>query len=270
MKIIMGFVPNHVYCKHPYFLEAQKDDKSKYYKWFIFHRWPDEYEGFLGMNHLVKLNLEYGPARKHLIDAAKYWLSLGIDGLRLDYAVGPSHNFWKAFRKIVKKDYPHAVLFGETWFEGINKPLDSVFKEYEGELDGVLDFQFQRLISEGVARKEYSRKALKRKLKRHLSKFPPEFFLVSFLDNHDMDRFLFQCGGDKFKLGEAAKIQFSYPGPKVIYYGTEIGMNQEKSMYGIKEGDLAVRQPMIWNRKNWDRELLKFYTEIIHQATKSS
>ncbi len=79
------------------------------------------------------------------------------------------------------------------------------------------------------------------------------FYYRRFLDNHDMDRFLFQCGNDKEKLKTAAAIQFSLPQPAIIYYGTEIGMTQTTSQWSIpSNGDLQARQPMNWDTPDKD------------------
>jgi glycosidase len=285
MKIIAGFVSNHFSWKHPYFLEAQKNKNSKYFKWFYFEKWPNDYLTFLHFKELPKLNLDYKPARNHIIKSAKYWLKFGLDGFRLDHAVGPSDKFWKIFRKEIKKKYPDAILIGEVglvgvklfeletirvkdkyvkWFLG--EASDELFKSYIGELDGVMDFKFRELIKDFIAKKSILRPKwlLKSKLKKHFSKYPKNYFLPLFLDNHDMDRFLFESGNDKNKLREAAKIQFSLKQPPIIYYGTEIGMSQQKSRKDFKEyGDLQARKLMDW--ENQDKKLLAFYKNIIRK-----
>ncbi|MBC8500393.1 MAG: hypothetical protein ISS25_03780 [Nanoarchaeota archaeon] len=280
MWIIADFVPNHCSWKHPFFLEAQKNKNSEYYNWFYFKKWPYDYMCFLKFRNLPKINLEYPPAGQHIIDAAKQWLSLGLDGFRLDHVIGPKHEFWKKFREEIKNENPKAVLIGEAWMMGIKfneletinvrkkflkwflgSSSDNLFKEYIGELDGVLDFKFCDLMRE-FARRKINRKRLMSKLEKHFSKYPDNFFLPVFLDNHDMNRFLFECGNDKKKLKEAVKILFSVNQPTVIYYGSEVGMRQEKSLEEFSEnGDLQARQPMKW--KQQDSELLEFYKKVI-------
>jgi glycosidase len=84
-----------------------------------------------------------------------------------------------------------------------------------------------------------------------------------------MNRFLFNCGYDKKKLKEAAKVQFSVDQPVIIYYGTEVGMAQEKSTLDFKEhGDLQARMPMIWEGQ--DMELLTFYKKLIRERKEAS
>ncbi len=280
MKIIADFVPNHCSHKHPFFLHAQKNENSKYREWFYFKNWPDDYLCFLSFKELPKLNLDNQQTFTHIIDSAKYWLNLGIDGYRLDHCIGPKHKFWKAFWEEVKNDYPDCVLIGEVWMRGVklkelktinirNKylkllrcgALDNLLKEYIGELDGVVDFEFQRIIRDFVTNKTTKKKVLNQ-LQKHYKKFPPGFYLPTFLDNHDMGRFLFTCNNNKELLKEAIKTQFSINQPKIIYYGTEVGMSQGKFIDDISShGDLQARKPMKWDNQNTD--LLEFYKDII-------
>ena len=286
IRIIADFVPNHCSAQHPYFKEAQTDKNSQYYDWFYFTNWPDEYLCFLSIREIPKLNLKNPQTRDHIINAAKYWLDFGFDGFRLDHVIGPPHTFWKQFKSEIKDAYPYAVLIGEAWMLGIKRnelktininhkflkwlfgaASDSLLEEYVGELDGVLDFKFRELIKNYLADPNTSKQMLTKNIKRRYDHFPDDYFLPTFLDNHDMDRFLFCCGNDKEKLKAAAQIQFSLDQPAIIYYGTEIGMTQKKSMWGIPSyGDLQARQPMNWKKQ--DTDLLKFYKKLIEQKKK--
>jgi glycosidase len=273
MHIIADFVPNHCSKEHPYFKDAQEDKDSPYFDWFYFTKWPQEYLCFLNVKSLPKINLMNEKARAHVIGAAKYWLSLGLDGFRLDHVIGPPHFFWRIFSKEIKDSYPDAILIGEAWMRGIKRrdlktinvrnrylkwilgaSSDSLFKEYIGELDGVLDFKFQELIRSYVNNPSKVLEILSKRT------FPEDYFLPTFLDNHDMDRFLFQCGNDKEKLMAAARIQFKIDQPPIIYYGTEVGMTQSKPISGL-HGDLQARQPMRW--RNQDKALHNFYKKLI-------
>jgi glycosidase len=285
IRIIADFVPNHCSNQHPFFVEAQQDKNSKYYHWFYFTKWPNNYLCFLSIKELPKINLNYEPARDHIIDAAKYWLGLGFDGYRLDHVIGPSHGFWKEFRKEIKQEFPDAVLIGEAWMMGVKfKELktinirwkflkwlfgsspDYLLREYIDGLDGVLDFKLQELLKQYVAWKPlyHSKQVLWEEIKKHYKKYPDDYFLPVFLDNHDMNRFLFECGNNTEKLKQAAEIQFSNDQPVIIYYGTEIGMAQDKSIWKIpSHGDLQARMPMNWEQQ--DEELLCFYKKLIEK-----
>ena len=235
MRIITDFVPNHCSAYHPIFQKAQKDKNSPFYNWFYFKKWPDDYLCFLDFKILPKFNLDNKQVSQHLIDSAKHWLSMGIDGFRIDHAIGLPHAFLKIFNKEVKAVNPEAVLIGEAWIAGMsfrnlktirikNKYLrwlsgirqESVEKEYYGELDGVLDFYFRDRIIEYIAWKEKPEDytaVLHEKLLHHYRNFPDDYLLPDFIDNHDMSRFLFECGQNREKLKMALELQFSLSQP---------------------------------------------------------
>jgi glycosidase len=288
MKIITDFVPNHCSKEHPFFKKAQNSINSDFKKWFFFKKWPDDYMCFLSIKDLPKLNLENKDTRKHIIDAAKYWLNIGFDGFRIDHVIGLSFNFLLEFKKEIKKLFPNVVLIGEAWMKGIKfnelKTIDvkhkflkwisgdsseSLLRQYSEVLDGVLDFRFQELISNYVAKEIFSKKDFYKLIKYHYKKYPENYFLPTFLDNHDMNRFLFESKNDKEKLKKAVEIQFSIQQPAIIYYGTEIGMTQNESVWSISShGDLQARKPMDW--ENIDYNLLNFYKKLIKEKKESN
>ena len=87
--------------------------------------------------------------------------------------------------------------------------------------------------------------------------------MLSFLDNHDMDRFLYLAQGDRTRLKQALRVQMRMPGPPVIYYGTEVGLSQQtgkSSAIGLE----ASRTEMIWGEAQ-DQELLAYYQQQISE-----
>jgi len=289
IRIIADFVPNHCSEKHPFFQEAIRNKKSKYYHWFTFKKWPDDYLCFMDIRELPKLNLDIAEARDYIISAAKYWLSLGFDGLRLDHAIGPRHTFWRYFKNDIKKDFPETVLIAEVWAEGFKRSLfksiniknkflrwffgisqEGIQKEYIDNFDGILDFQFRNIVLSNIAHAsgKINIKVVQSKIKKHFSGYPKKFFLPAFLDNHDTNRFLYECGNNKKKIKTAANIQFELNQPVIIYYGTEVGMTHKQSIKYLKNhGDLQARQPMVW--KDQDFDLLNFYKDLIKKKTPS-
>src|SRR5690606_21083861 len=85
----------------------------------------------------------------------------------------------------------------------------------------------------------------------------------SFLDNHDMNRFLWLARGDKRRLKLAALCQFTLVGPPVVYYGTEAGVTQERDIVQA-HGHIAEesRAPMRWGDEQ-DQELHSYYQWLI-------
>ena len=88
--------------------------------------------------------------------------------------------------------------------------------------------------------------------------------LPSFLDNHDMNRFLWVVRGDIRRLKLAALCQFTLPQPPIIYYGTEVGLSQQRDVrYADGSGHPEeLRLPMLWGDAQ-NRDLLAFYRGLV-------
>ena len=275
MHLIADFVPNHVHEHCPMLFDwkdGNRTVKKGFEDWFKYKA-DGTLSAYFGFGMIPQLNLDHPPARQYMIDSAAYWLRRGIDGLRLDYAAGPSHDFWKAFSTSLKAEFPDCVLIGEVWHEwlyyehldqvGLEDKAFKVFreridrdelqKEYIGSLDGVLDFAFQSMMVhyfELVTKYGPStelRQTFEEALAIHYAKYPDDFFLVSFLDNHDIDRFLFSVGGNDAFLKEALDIQMRQAHPALLYYGTELGLTNRAALdREFPYSDLMVRPVMPW------------------------
>lgn len=281
MMLIGDFVPNHLSSMHPYFLEAQKQRDSPYRQWFFFREKHPGYECFLTFAEIAKLNLDFPACRQHVIDAAKYWVDQGIDILRLDHCLGPSHTFWRAFVDELKAHKPGIKLYGEAFFEeyfteeqvstlrvpnpyGILKranffrklgmryaAFDMAMRPYVGILDGCLDFGYQAIVQ------DYATSRLPWVLRRffaackivfHNFLFPSNFALLRYPDNHDMDRLAHVCADDKRYI-ESLQLLFGRSGrhPVVLYQGDEFGMRQPKTFKEFGAYcDLMCRSCMPW------------------------
>lgn len=257
IRVVLDFVPNHWSVQHPTFQDVLHNPHSPYRDWYTFQQYPELYESFFGVQSMPQLNLRHPKARLHLLQAVQHWLELGVDGFRLDYAVGPAHDFWADFRKVVYETKPAAWTFGE-----VVEPPDSQLR-FEGQLDGCLDFILLEAFRQTFGWGAWSGRRFADFLQRHESYFPPGFSRPSFLDNHDMNRFLWITGGDKRRLKLAALCQFALAGQPVIYYGTEVGLSQIRD---IRQGDFGImeeaRLPMIWDQSQ-DLDLFTFYKQLI-------
>jgi cyclomaltodextrinase / maltogenic alpha-amylase / neopullulanase len=253
VRVLLDFVPNHWSDRHPTFVEATSDAESAYRDWYSFERWPDRYDSFFGVRTLPKVNLLNADAREHMLAAAAHWLELGVDGYRVDHAVGPAQSFWADFRHVTREAQPDCWTFGET----VETPLRE--REFEGLLDGSLDFTLLEALRKTFAQARWDGVRFWRFLDSHSRYFPPDFVRPAFLDNHDMNRFLWLAGGDVRRLKLAALCQFTLEGPPIIYYGTEIGMTQVRDVRGST--DLEARLPMAWEAS--DEDLLAWYRRLV-------
>jgi cyclomaltodextrinase / maltogenic alpha-amylase / neopullulanase len=257
MKLLLDLVPNHVSNMHPAFISAASIPNSPYRSWFNFYHWPDRYQSFFDVPELPQLNLREPSARKHMLKAVAYWLDLGVDGYRVDYAIGPTPDFWADFRQVVRKVRPDSWTFGEV----VEPPDSQIY--FSGGLDGCLDFNLMEAMRNAFAYGDWEAEEFGSYLERHEAYFPQAFSRPSFLDNHDMNRFLWAAQGNQRRLRLAALCQFTLSGPPIIYYGTEVGLSQVRDVRqdgrGLPE---ESRLPMLWGNDQ-DDDLLSYYRDLI-------
>jgi glycosidase len=206
---------------------------------------------------LPRLNNENPAARAHVLDAVRYWVQeYGVDGYRLDYVLGPSHDFWTAYYKAIKGLKADTFSVGEATHGG------EMLRTYEGRLDCALDFVFLTMIRGLIAFNTVTLASFDRFLEQSAHFFSSDFVLPTFLDNHDMNRFLWVARGDTRKLRLAAAIQFTLAAPPIIYYGTEVGIRQKGDVRTGGWGrDVEARGPMLWGAEQ-DADLLAYYSRL--------
>jgi len=254
IRILLDLVVHSTSNTHPFFKAAQADRSSPYYPYYTFTRWPDEYECFLNaVKELPHLNLEHPPVRRYMIDTAREWMAeYGVDGFRLDYAIQPSHHFWVDLQAALRALRSDSFTVGEA----VASPLH--LRTFEGKLDGCLDFTWAAMARAVFAHDSCDLAAFDRFLSRHEAYAGAGFVRPLFIDNHDMNRFLFIAQGDKRRLKLAAACQFTLSQPPIVLYGTEVGLSQHADC----RSDLdVVRERMPWGDEQ-DAELHAFYRRL--------
>ena len=256
MMIVADFVPNHCHISNSLYSDGKHKD------WFLFDR-KGKVKGFANLDFLPMFNTENAEVQQFFIEGGLKLCEVGFDAIRLDHATGPAYKFWRTFNAALKKQYPNVQIIGEIWGKLDFKPRN-LFRyfwnklrysaqearqmEYIGILDGVFDFRYQELICNAVKsnRGIDGNTKLKRSITKHFANYPSDFQLWLFLDNHDLNRFLFECNGNKKLLQEAINYTKQWHKPFLTYYGTEKGMSNETDIHQMPYGDEQVRKPMIW------------------------
>ncbi|HEX7736772.1 MAG TPA: alpha-amylase family glycosyl hydrolase [Ktedonobacteraceae bacterium] len=263
MRVLLDFVPSHVSWHHPAFLAAQADRQAPSFDWFYFKQWPDVYGSFLdAVPSMPSFRVESAGARQHIIESAVYWLrECGVDGFRLDHSIGQSMDFWTDFRHATRAVQPASFSIAEA----IDTPGSLV--HYRGRLDSVLDFHLATALRYTFGARAWDLRKFEQFLSAHEQYMAAGAGRVSFLDNHDINRFLFVAGGRLELLKLAALCQFTLQPVPAIYYGTEVGMSQRINPVGIFGGDAEIRRDMSWRRGDWNLDLLSFYQALIRART---
>lgn len=259
IRVLLDFIVNHISDQHPIFLEAAKNRSSKYHSWFTWKEWPEEYESFFGVRELPEINIANPDAREYMIDAALFWVNkYHVDGFRLDYAHGLPLDFWVDFRQATKAANPNIWLFGEI------VETAELQRSFEGKLDGSLDFLLLQALRGLFAFNSWDLRKFDAFLTAHEAYFPTTFSRPSFIDNHDMNRFLWVVDGNTAALRLAALCQFTLAGAPIIYYGTEVGLSQDREIWRDDGGFLEEsRLPMLWDDAQ-DASLLDYYRKLIN------
>ncbi len=244
MRLMLDFVANHCSKEHNAFLAATQSKKDPSHDWFYWKHWPKTYQCFYGVPGMPKLNLRFGsPARQHLLEAAAYWLELGVDGYRLDYANGPDRDFWVDFQRTCLKHNPQCWTFGE-----VVAPVEEQ-TQFSGSMHGTLDFLTCQILRETFALRTRPVVELASYLCASKAGFPEGFSRPAFIDNHDMNRFIFTAEEKLDSLHAALMLLYLLPEAPIVYYGSEIPLSQKRSIHakggiGFDEG----RVPMLWDQ----------------------
>lgn len=259
MRVLLDFVPSHLSVEHPAFVAARRDRDAETSDWFTFYEWPDSYRSFLDMvPSLVSLNTMSEGVREYLKSSARFWMECGIDGFRLDHVIGHGMDFWVEFQEALEEVDADVVTIGEATDTG------DALRRYRGRINAILDFPLARALRLTFATGQWSLAELDSFLDLYEAYMSDGPGRVSFLDNHDMDRFLYVAGQDRDALKLAALTLLTLPATPVLYYGTEVGATHEHPTSDREHaGDALARQDMEWDRSRWYHDLLAFFRQAI-------
>jgi glycosidase len=173
------------------------------------------------LGSLADFSQENAQVVAHLEQAAKFWKSKGIDGMRHDATLHMNPAFVKAFKDAIDTDTGGPLShFGEFF---IGRP-DPKYDEYRTFPDrtGVnnLDFEYYRAATNAFGNFSETMSAFGSMMTTTSSDYIYENQAVTFLDNHDVTRFRYIQPNNKPYHAAIATLMTSRGTPN-IYYGTE-------------------------------------------------
>ena len=204
--------------------------------------WEDEFQlingEMLGLATFNENNSEY---RKYIKAAICQWLDIGIDALRVDTLKHMPLWFWQEFCADIKSHRPGTFLFGEY---GFGKPWDNRTVSYANQTGmSILDFGLADSIRFAFGGQEPGGFKLVEALLSNDYVYHRANELVTFIDNHDMPRFLSICSSPR-SLEQALILLFSLRGVPCLFYGTE-----QYLVDNTDGGNDPYNRPMM---ANWD------------------
>ena len=259
---------------------AYQSKDSRYYPWYTFINYPNEYEAWWGIDTLPNVwenNDEYTEFICGEEGVLHYWLSRGAAGFRLDVADELPDQFLNNLRKSVKSYGEDKIVIGEVWEDASNKESYGVKRRYllGDQLDSVMNYPFREAIINFV--KGGTQRDFIYSVMTILENYPKPAIdvLMNFVSTHDIERAINRLGGDycddkskdwmaeryltpeqyehgKNLLKAAMALMFFLPGVPSIYYGDEAGLQGYKDPFN--------RRCYPWGRE--DHELIAYVHEL--------
>lgn len=290
MKIMLDGVFNHTGFVSRYFNGdgfypepgAYQLQDSRYYSWFNFTHWPNQYESWWGIYSLPSVNKEDQGYRDFIFggkdSVVRRWLRAGADGWRLDVADELPDDFVAGIHAAAREEKPSAVVIGEVWEDGSTKVAYGVRRRHilGGHCDGLMNYPFRSAViaffrgGDGADFVE--------EMETLRENYPPFAFYsaMNTLGTHDTPRILtvlepwegqwdqsreFRCAYRmnqetrqlaKERLMAAAVLLFTFPGSPTVYYGDEAGMEGFEDPFN--------RRTYPWGEE--DKELLRWFAAL--------
>jgi maltose alpha-D-glucosyltransferase/alpha-amylase len=304
LRVITELVVNHSSDQHPWFVESRSSPSNPRRDWYVWSDDPSRYADariiftdtetsnwawdnvsqayywHRFFSHQPDLNWESPAVFKAILRVMRFWLEMGVDGLRLDavpYLVEregtncenlpETHDVLRRLRAAMDERHPGRMLLAEAnqW------PPD--VRPYFGNGDEChMAFHFPLMPRIWIALRKEDRMPIVDIMER-TPQIPPECQWALFLRNHDeltlemgtdeeRDYMYAEYAADKrarLNLGIRRRLAplvdnsrrriellnallLSMPGTPVLYYGDEIGMGDNVYL-GDRNG---VRTPMQW------------------------
>ncbi len=260
IKVVMDMIFNHVGYTHRWI------DDMPFHDWF---NHPDAFEQTnfrLSTLHdpyvsdydldktvngwfvegMPDLNQRNPHLMKYLIQNSIWWIEDSkIDGIRMDTYPYADMNAMSGWITDIEREYPGYNIVGECWYgsEGGEAfwQRGSKVNPTDTNLPTVMDFVLSITGRQAFTEQTDPWNGLN-KIYDHLALdylFPDPQHILTFLDNHDTDRFLLEMPDSLGSWKQAQTFLLTSRGIPQIYYGTELLMN------GSKEGsDGYVRRDM--------------------------
>ncbi|MGN0814126.1 MAG: alpha-amylase family glycosyl hydrolase [Candidatus Coproplasma sp.] len=267
VKLILDLPINHTSTSNAMFQkfsQAQKsgDTENKYYDYYSYYVDGDPAPSGRTFNQLAgtdvryecnfeggmpELNYDNQSVREEMLDVAKYYLNLGLDGFRFDAAKyiyygedAKSAEFWKWYvgeLKQVKSDvYTVAEVWASDSITQMYAPATNCFNFTTSQTTGQI-----AVAAKGGDAGTYC--SYVEKYVNNVKAVNPDGMIIPFIANHDNDRAAGFLSVSTGQMQVAANLLLLSCGSPFIYYGEEIGL---KGSRGSASTDANRRLAMRW------------------------
>ncbi|MCH1967742.1 glycoside hydrolase family 13 protein [Paraclostridium sordellii] len=243
-------------------LGAYQSKNSKFFSWYNFKDYPNEYDCWWGVKSLPNVNEIENSYMDYIIrdkdSVIKKWMNYGVKGWRLDVVDELPSKFLETLKKETLNIDNESVIVGEVWEDASNKISYSERRKYflGNQLNGVTGYVFKNIVVEFLKGNINSQDVYNRFMTIK-ENYPKDAFKsnLNLLGTHDTRRILTELNEEKELLKLAVFIQMTFEGVPYVYYGDEAGL--------IGETDPDNRRTYPW--ENEDKDILNFYKKIIKE-----
>lgn len=264
IKIIQDAVYNHVGLNHWILKDLPSKDWLNQWDTYTNTSYKDQplvdpyasrydYEQTLQgwfVPHLPDLNQNNPFVANFLIQHALWTVEyFGIDAWRIDTYFYNDFDFMNRCNAALLEEYPDMLIYGESWVNSVANQAyfteNNLLVPQKANVPSSMDFQvyfgINAALNESAGWDTGVQKLYQTLAQDYLYKHPEK--LVTFVDNHDLDRFLSVIGEDlnKYKMGLGWLMTMR--GIPALYYGTEI---LEKNFKNPSDAEVRKDFPGGW------------------------
>lgn len=243
IKIIMDHVANHFSDNHPWMKNLPMKNwingtienhlPANHHKMIFTDLYADSStikhveQGWF-VKDMVDFNQENPFVQNYIIQNTIWWIEYtGLDGIREDTQPYNNQKFISRWAKTILDEFPTLNIVGEVWtgesdFLAAYQKNTFLKKNFNTNLPSLTDFGLRDALIDFVTGKGNMYNIFNVISKDFLFTDPNQ--LVTFVDNHDIERILFFAKGNVDKAKVAYTILMTTRGIPCIFYGSEIGM----------------------------------------------
>ena len=170
----------------------------------------------------------------YLIQNSVWWIEYArIDGIRMDTYPYADYDFMVRWCKEIEDEYPDFNIVGEGWYPRNSAAgwwqRGSALNPSDTHLKTVMDFDLTFTIQREILKESNTSEGSEAGLFKVYETVAQDFLIpdpdhvLTFLDNHDISRFM-QPGDPVWKFKQGLAFLATSRGIPQIYYGTEIAM----------------------------------------------
>ncbi len=206
------------------------------------HAFFHPYEDILQLSNLDDTHPD---VMQYFIDAYLGWIEKGADAFRIDTIRHVPHRFWKQFADTIRSYHPGFYMFGESYAYDANFIAQHTLPKNGGV--SVLDFPGRAAMIEVFEAPDKGFEELDAYLHLTHGPYTNPYDLVTFYDNHDMERMNASDEG----FINAHNWLFTSRGIPCVYYGSEMGFMRgtaehagNRNYFGQERIDQATHHPI--------------------------